>query len=78
MEKKESVITESIAFTDLLFLVFLVLKLCDVIGWSWWWVCAPLWIPLAIMVVVAVIAGIVVGIYGLYVCIYNWIQNRRK
>jgi len=35
-----------------LFLVFLVLKLCKVIGWSWWWVTAPLWIPPALMVLV--------------------------
>ena len=28
----------------LLFLVFLILKLTDVIGWSWWWVTAPLWV----------------------------------
>ncbi|MGH9608061.1 MAG: hypothetical protein ACRD34_00170 [Bryobacteraceae bacterium] len=26
-----------------LFLIFLVLKLCHVIGWSWVWVMAPLW-----------------------------------
>jgi hypothetical protein len=32
----------------LLFLVFLVLKLTNVISWSWWWVTSPLWIPLAI------------------------------
>jgi 1,4-dihydroxy-2-naphthoate octaprenyltransferase len=31
-----------------LFIVFLVLKLCAVIAWPWLWVCAPLWIPLAI------------------------------
>ena len=29
-----------------LFLVFLVLKLCGVITWSWLWVTAPLWAPL--------------------------------
>ena len=28
-----------------LFIVFLVLKLCNVITWSWWWITAPLWIP---------------------------------
>ena len=33
----------------LLFLVFLVLKLTAVIDWSWWWVTAPLWIPIALM-----------------------------
>jgi phosphoglycerol transferase MdoB-like AlkP superfamily enzyme len=27
----------------ILFLIFLVLKLCGVIDWSWWWVTAPLW-----------------------------------
>jgi hypothetical protein len=27
-----------------LFLIFLVLKLCNVIDWSWWWVTSPLWI----------------------------------
>lgn len=30
-----------------MFLIFLVLKLCGVIAWSWVWVSAPLWIPLA-------------------------------
>lgn len=36
----------------LLFLVFLILKLCDVIDWSWWWVTAPLWIPLAVALLI--------------------------
>ena len=25
------------------FLAFLVLQLCGVLDWSWWWVTAPLW-----------------------------------
>ena len=29
---------------EILFIVFLVLKLTDVIDWSWWWVTAPLWL----------------------------------
>lgn len=29
---------------EVLFIVFLVLKLVGVITWSWWWVTAPLWI----------------------------------
>lgn len=40
-----------IGFLPALFLVFLVLKLCDVIDWSWWYVAAPLYVPLAIGVV---------------------------
>jgi len=38
-----------------LFLIFLILKLTNTITWSWWWVAAPLWIPLAIGIVVATI-----------------------
>jgi hypothetical protein len=36
-------------FTTLLAIAFIVLKLCNVIAWSWWWVLAPLWIPIAIV-----------------------------
>ena len=47
---------------SVLFIVFLVLKLCDVITWSWWWVTAPLWIPFAlgisIFLVILVFGGI--------------------
>lgn len=34
-----------IGLAGAVFIVFLVLKLCGVIAWSWWWVTAPLWIP---------------------------------
>ncbi len=47
--------SSGVGFTGLLFLVFLVLKLTDVIDWSWWWVTAPLWVPAAIFLLVAVI-----------------------
>ena len=51
---------------SVLFIVFLVLKLCEVITWSWWWVTAPLWIPLAlglsIFALIFVIGAIVVFI----------------
>lgn len=33
---------------NLLTIVFIVLKLCDVVDWSWWWVLAPSWIPFAL------------------------------
>ena len=32
-------------FLGLLTLLFVGLKLAGVIGWSWWWVLAPLWGP---------------------------------
>jgi hypothetical protein len=42
-----------------LFIVFLVLKLTDVIAWSWWWITAPLWIPTVIVIAVLIIGVIV-------------------
>ena len=52
---KSSVTVCGTSFLNLLFLVFLVLKLTNVITWSWWWVTAPLWIPVALVVVCLVI-----------------------
>ena len=40
----------AVGFPGLLFLVFLVLKLQETIGWSWWWVTAPLWAPSALVI----------------------------
>lgn len=41
-----------------LFVVFLILRLTGVIDWSWWWVTAPLWIPLAVALFVFVPTGL--------------------
>ena len=46
-----------------LFIVFLVLKLTRNIDWSWWWVTAPLWIPLLIAVLLLTVLGIFVAWY---------------
>mgnify|MGYP003634488306 CR=1 FL=1 len=37
----------------LLFITFLVLKLTEVIDWSWWWVTAPLWVPVCGFICIA-------------------------
>ena len=34
-----------------LFIVFLVLKLTNVINWSWWWVTSPLWISFSLFLI---------------------------
>jgi hypothetical protein len=36
-----------------LFITFLVLKLTEVIDWSWWGVTAPLWIPVCGVICIA-------------------------
>jgi hypothetical protein len=51
--------SNGIGFGTVLFLVFLVLKLTGNIDWSWWWVTSPLWIPLALGVVILSIIGLI-------------------
>lgn len=48
-----------IGFCGLLTIVFIVLRLTDVIDWDWWWVLAPLWVP----VLIALLVGVVVVVY---------------
>jgi hypothetical protein len=51
-----------IGFAGLLTIVFIVLKLTNVIDWSWWWVLAPLWISFALAILILGIAGLVMWI----------------
>ena len=48
-----------IGFTGALQLIFIVLKLCGVIKWSWLWVLAPTWIPVIILVIFVILYAIV-------------------
>lgn len=48
-----------IGFAGLLTIVFIVLKLLDKIDWAWVWVLSPLWISVALAVLVLIIFGIV-------------------
>lgn len=38
-----------LGFMDVLQIIFIVLKLCGVINWSWWAVFTPIWISLALL-----------------------------
>ena len=48
MENTTTVKTNGIGVCGLLGVAFVVLKLCKVIDWSWWWVTAPFWVPTAL------------------------------
>mgnify|MGYP003207889414 len=64
--------TSGLSFSSVLFLVFLVLKLTNVIDWSWWWVTAPLWIPVIIFLV------FVAGLYTFYQILKYYNKNKLK
>ena len=50
-----------IGFFGVLTILFIGLKLGKVIDWSWGWVLSPLWIPLAIAVVIGLIVLLVMA-----------------
>lgn len=57
--------SSGISFTGALLLIFITLKLTNVIDWSWWWVLGPIWIPLllaGLVIAAAVIIGIILGL----------------
>lgn len=61
-ERNKTNIVTGLSFTDLLAIVFIVLKLTKVITWSWWWVLSPLWIPLAVGLAIIIICLILTAI----------------
>ena len=50
-----------IGFAGLLTIVFIILKLCGIIAWSWIWVLSPLWITAFIDVLLVMIALMAYG-----------------
>ncbi len=68
-----SSVSSGIGFCELLAIVFIVLKLCGTIAWSWWWVLSPIWLPFAVvgivLLIVAIVAGVVWTSVQLYECL---------
>jgi hypothetical protein len=48
-----------INFFGLLAILFITLKLIGVITWNWTWVLAPIWIPLAFVLVIITVCSLV-------------------
>lgn len=66
MSENKSTASGGAGFTSLLLVAFIVLKLCGVINWSWWWVLSPFWIPVSL---------IIIG-FGIYF-LYEWRKSVR-
>lgn len=47
-----------LGFVPTLGIIFIILKLCKVITWSWIWVVSPFWISLLLILIIAIIVGI--------------------
>lgn len=40
------------SYSHTLFIVFLILKLTEVIDWSWWFITMPLWLPILFILLI--------------------------
>ena len=66
-----------VSICTILFLIFLVLKLCNVINWSWWWVTAPLWIPFVLVLAICLIVFFVGFCIGIFSYIVKSMKGRK-
>jgi|APSaa5957512535_1039671.scaffolds.fasta_scaffold813535_1 hypothetical protein len=46
-------------FTGLLAVLFIGLKLAEIINWSWWWVLSPIWVVPVLVILLAFAGGMV-------------------
>lgn len=51
--------TSGIGVLGLLGIIFITLKLCNIITWSWWWVTLPFWGGLALILIILIIISII-------------------
>ena len=66
MSNNSSSSSSGIGLPGLLTVLFVGLKLTNVISWSWWWVLSPIWISALIglaFVFILLIAAIVAGLF---------------
>ena len=62
MSASSSSSSGGIGFTGLLTVLFVGLKLTNVIAWSWWWVLSPLWISFLLLIIILSIAAIFIAV----------------
>lgn len=54
MSKNSGSGRSGLGLADVLLVVFIVLKLCGLISWSWLWVLSPLWISVILVIIVLI------------------------
>ena len=78
MGKSSTTINGGIGFANLLTVLFVALKLCSVIDWSWWWVLSPLWLPWVIVFAVMAALGGLIGTAKIAVMVFGRLCARHR
>ena len=71
-KENKTVVNGGVGFVGLLQIVFIVLKLCGVIGWSWWLVLLPLIIEFGLVTL------FILGVIIFYIVVAVHERNERK
>lgn len=78
MSNNSSSKSGGVGVLGLLGVVFVTLKLCGVIAWSWWWVTAPFWGGLAMGLGIGAGCLLIAGITLLGAMLIDWGNNTFK
>jgi hypothetical protein len=54
----DKIIYQGPSALGILGVILVVLKAIGYIDWSWWWVLAPFWFPLSVVLLILIIAGL--------------------
>ena len=57
MNESSPIVVKGTSFPTLLTVLFIALKLCGIIDWSWWWVLSP--IPITLGIALVIFAGVI-------------------
>lgn len=63
--KKGTTVYRGVTPLSLLGVAFVIMKLLGCITWSWWWVLAPFWIPLCMVLVIFFVAILFLSILAI-------------
>lgn len=75
MNNKATYPAGGVSLFGILFIVFLVLKLTGHIDWSWWWITAPVWVPVVVCATLLLSAAIA---YVAAILYFNIRKRRRR
>ncbi len=78
MSENSNAASGGLSVTGLLGVLFIGLKLCGKIDWSWWWVLCPFWGPVVLVLVVAAIVLIVALVVMDVATLSAWTLSRRS
>ena len=78
MSEKTVRVSGGIGLGGALFVLFVALQLTGHIDWEWYWIAAPMWIPLGVLLAFLALFGVGVGVACGVAALIDWRGARRR